>query len=135
MSAQPSGFKPFLQQRQDASVAWVNGDASPLERIATQEAPATFFGPGGGCENGVDAVLKAYRAGAAHFDSGQTNFEVISTEAGSDLAYVTGVQHATFTAKGKHEAQAMDLRITEIFRRENGQWKLVHRHADEVKKS
>jgi ketosteroid isomerase-like protein len=130
MGNQPGDFEQFLKQREEASRAWVNGDAKPLERITTHQSPASFLGPGGGYERGSETVLAAYREGAAHFESGETTFEVIGMEAGEGLAYVTGIQHATITAKGKSKAEPMDLRITEVFRQENGEWKLVHRHAD-----
>jgi ketosteroid isomerase-like protein len=32
--------------------------------------------------------------------------------------------------RGRAEAVPFDLRVTEVFRREDGEWKLVHRHAD-----
>jgi ketosteroid isomerase-like protein len=130
MAREHRDFEQFMKQRQDASVAWVNGDAAPLERLSTRKGPATFLAPGGGYEKGVDAVLSAYRDGAAHFESGETTFEVIAMEAGPDLAYVTGIQHAKVTAKGKPGTKPMDLRITEVFRCEGGEWKLLHRHAD-----
>ncbi|MES2626450.1 MAG: hypothetical protein V4628_14290 [Pseudomonadota bacterium] len=42
----------------------------------------------------------------------------------------TGFQRASVCLKGKTEAIAMNLRVTEVFRLEIQGWKLNHRHAD-----
>lgn len=50
--------------------------------------------------------------------------------ASGDVAYWAGFQRSNIRMQGKVQAIPMDLRVTEVFRRQDGAWKLVHRHAD-----
>jgi ketosteroid isomerase-like protein len=126
-------FDRFMKRRAEAAQSYVNGDAAPLGRIVTQQAPATFFGPKGDVEKGPEHVFSVYESDATHFVSGETDFEILHVGASGDLAYWVGLQHARARLQGKPGDVPMSLRVTEIFRRENGAWKLVHRHADLLK--
>jgi len=126
-----SDFQQFMKRRTEIALAYVNGDAGPLDDIATRREPAHFFGPNGGHADGVEAVGRDYRDGAAHFQAGgDSRVEVLQAQDSGDLAYWVGLQHAHVRVKGKPDPVLMDLRVTEIYRREEGGWKLVHRHAD-----
>ncbi|MFL6677540.1 MAG: YybH family protein [Burkholderiaceae bacterium] len=128
-------FQQFMKQRAEIALAYVNGDARPLGDIVTRREPAHFFGPNGGHVDGVDAVGQDYRDGAAHFEpGGDSRVEVLQAQDSGGLAYWVGVQHARVRVKGKPEPVPMDLRVTEIYRREDGGWRLVHRHADMLAK-
>jgi ketosteroid isomerase-like protein len=128
--AHPS-FDSFMQARRRVAAAYANGDPKPLSEISAENDPATFFGPGGGVEQGAAHVLKVNEAGSHMFkEGGTTELEVLHSGSDGEFGYWTGFQNASVRTDGKSEPTSMKLRVTEIFRRENGEWKLIHRHAD-----
>ena len=126
-------FEQFMKRREDAARAYVNGDAQPVSRISTQISPATFFHPNGDYEQGAQQVSSRYERDAEYFESGgDSSLEILQMAASDGIAYWVGFQRATARLKGKPEAVPMGLRITEVFRREGNEWKLVHRHGDSL---
>ncbi len=65
------------------------------------------------------------RAGAS-----RTKVEVLHREASGELGFWTGVEHARVEFHGAEAPLGMKLRVTAIFRFENADFRLVHRHAD-----
>ena len=124
-------FEQFMKRREDAARAYVSGDAGPLGDIVTRVLPATFFGPKGGHRQGADDVYSTYEHDAVSFEpGGDTNFEILQMAASNGIAYWVGFQRANARMRGSTKAVPMNLRVTEVFRREGNEWKLVHRHAD-----
>lgn len=58
-----------------------------------------------------------------------THFEILDMAASDSIAYWIGFQRATVQMHGSKEIITMNLRVTEILRREDNEWKLIHRHA------
>ena len=47
-----------------------------------------------------------------------------------ELAYIVWIERVKAKLGGRQEIAPFDLRVTMIFRPEDGTWKVVHRHAD-----
>ncbi len=125
-------FQQFMTRREAAARAYINGDAGPLVRISAATSPASFFAPMGGHVEGAEQVSSRYERDAAIFapGAGEGHFEIAQMDSSGDLGYWVGFQRAT--ASVGEQAAPFNLRVTEIFRREAGDWKLIHRHADSL---
>jgi len=78
-------------------------------------------------------VNAANAKGAQLFKPGGTNtFEVMHMAVDTDLAYWVGIQRSVVNMLGQDSSVPMALRVTEIFRRDGAEWKLIHRHADKL---
>ena len=58
--------------------------------------------------------------------------EVIAAGISGDLAYTVSYEHSSLHINGR--PQAYTLRVTHIYRYDNGEWKFVHRHGDRLRK-
>ena len=56
--------------------------------------------------------------------------DIIAAGASGDLAYTVAYEHTSTSVAGV--PRTYTLRVTQIYRREDGEWKLVHRHGDEL---
>lgn len=123
-------FGTFMELREAAAKQYETGDAEPLRGMATRHPPATLFGADGATKLGPERVLEAYDKGV--MADGETHFEVLQSAASDGLAYWVGLQHSTVRVADSNTPRHVVLRVTELFRREKGEWKLIHRHADEL---
>jgi NAD(P)H-dependent FMN reductase/ketosteroid isomerase-like protein len=124
-------FDAFLTRREAISGDYIGGKPEPLLSISTTSDPATFFPPSGDRLQGAAKVNAANEQGAKAFAPGSVGrFEVMQSGSSGALGFWTGIQHAEVLMKGKDKPVSMQLRTTEVFRVEQGAWKLIHRHAD-----
>ncbi|MDT4915150.1 MAG: hypothetical protein QOC66_4278 [Pseudonocardiales bacterium] len=112
-----------------AETALHNGDAR--ERIAmwSRTEPLTLFGAGMN-GRGWDQIGPIFDVLGTQFsDCLAYENEIIAAEARGDLAYTVALERTTASINGA-EPKPYILRVTTIFRRETGEWKVVHRHGD-----
>ena len=115
-------------QLQDAEVAVYNGDATPRRAIWSRTEPVTVFGAWKSAV-GRPAIDELFTS-LEHSFSGCTSYrhEIVAADVVGDLAYTVGYEHTQATVDG--EPRTYTLRATQIYRREAGEWKVVHRHGD-----
>jgi ketosteroid isomerase-like protein len=105
------------------------GNITPMEAVWSHESDVSQLGPMGGRIVGWDAVGKEWRREAALKLGGKVVAENMQVVAGPCMGYtVTEEVGENMTADGK--PVEVRFRATNIFRKEQGGWKMVHHHTD-----
>lgn len=118
----------MLPQQRAAEQAIHNGDPAPRLALWSRNDPVTVFGAG---RNGFGwAEIEPLFATVASWfsDSEEYDFEVIAAGASGDLAYTVGYERNRVKVEGVPTEYM--LRVTHVYRREDGRWRIVHRHGD-----
>jgi ketosteroid isomerase-like protein len=110
-----------------------NGDVSAIKSLYSHGADATSFYGWGGYEKGWPAVSKRWDWAGAQFRGGTVRYENVSTVITPEMFYVTDIE----TFEGQRVASVEGVtgwsnRVTHVFRREAGEWRLVHRHGNRL---
>jgi ketosteroid isomerase-like protein len=129
MATQDCGFGDALEQVKTALAAMGSGDPEPYIDCWPESDDVTLFGAWGPIEKGHRQLTETFRWVGSRFKRGQPVPEHSVVFASGDLAYTVGFERGE-VAVDDGPARPMTIRVTHIYRRIAGAWRLVHRHAD-----
>lgn len=114
----------------EAELALHNGDATPRRAIWSRNEPVSILGAWRNAY-GLKEIDEAFAMLEKSFsDCTAYAVELQAFDVVGDMAYTAGLEHTSTSVDGK--PRSYTLRATQVYRREDGEWKVAHRHADTV---
>ncbi len=123
-------FDQFVEQYHLAVNEFAKGDPEPVNALLSHEDEVSLAGGFGGCTRGFKQVTKNIEFAATQFKEGEVNFEGLTKVVTKEMGYIVEIERYNAKLGGSADVIKDALRVTSIFRREEGSWKLVHRHGD-----
>jgi ketosteroid isomerase-like protein len=111
----------------DAEVAVHDGDPEPRRAIWSEQEPVTVLGAWRNAFGAAEVDALFTMLGKTFGGTTSYRHELVAAEVVGDLAYTVGFEHTSAVVDG--EPREYVLRATQVYRRENGEWKVVHRHG------
>ena len=106
-----------------------DGDPGPRRAMWSHRDPVTLMGAVLPRITGAEEVHAAFAEVASWMrDCTGYDIELIAAGASGDLAYTVVIEHSQCAINGAPKDYR--LRATHVYRREDGAWRIVHRHAD-----
>ena len=106
----------------------ISGDAGSLADIWSHSATVTTMHPIGGRQVGWDQVRGSWEQVAKLASGGQVKLVDQIVNVVGDVAYELGIERGK--AKLAEQEVTFEDRVTNVYRRESGTWKIVHHHTD-----
>ncbi len=125
-------LRPFLDQLSEALSAVANGDPELMKAMCSHTDAVSQCGFWGGVESGWAEVGERWEWVASQFvpGPGEVTSETAFLTVNGDMAYGVFIERWWGQLKRRSEPAELMLRATLIFRREDGEWRAVHRHGD-----
>ena len=123
----------LIEQFHLASNEFLKGNPKPTQELFSHREDVTLANPFGPPVRGWEQVAKVSEHAASQVRDGEfVSAEIIEKNVTPELAYVVEIEQAKAKIGGSEDITPFALRVTMIFRPEEGTWKIVHRHADPI---
>jgi ketosteroid isomerase-like protein len=127
------GVDGLIEQFNQAQGEFLKGNSAPMNDLFSHREDVTLNNPLSPPAHGWDQVAATMERAASQFRDGEyVGIETIEKLVAPELAYVVRVERAKARVGGSEDIAPISLRVTMIFRPEDGTWKTVHRHADPI---
>jgi ketosteroid isomerase-like protein len=122
-----------IEQCQQALDEFVKGNPQPMQAMFSHRDDVSLANPFGPPARGWEQVAATMERAASNLrDGGMVAFENVAKYLTPELAYTVWLERQTAKVGGREDITPFALRVTMIYRPEEGTWKVVHRHADPI---
>ncbi len=124
-------FRTLISRRQHgAEEALVRGDVGPRIQMWSHNDPVSLFAAVGPSKTGWDELSPTFHSVASRLSGGHdVAYEITAFDVSADMAWTAGFSRFTVSIDGGPLAR-YTLRVTHVYRREAGEWKVVHEHSN-----
>jgi ketosteroid isomerase-like protein len=131
--AHPEPFDAAIEASHHALDEITRGNPNPFFELYSDREDATLANPYGPPARGRREIERAAQRAASNYRDGKAiEFENFATFVTADLGYMLEIERFQAKVAGGEDVIPVALRVTSIFRLEDGAWKLLHRHADPI---
>jgi ketosteroid isomerase-like protein len=127
-STRDTGLEEFIGRCHEAITEQSQGNPEPFLELWSRADDVSIMAAIGGYQVGFEEVSKLLTAASKTQSFESWSAENLVTGVADDLAFSVELEHYGRQADGKEEE--MTLRATQIYRREDGGWRVIHRHGD-----
>jgi ketosteroid isomerase-like protein len=128
----PDDFREFLHRQVEAEEAMVHGDPEPRMKLWSRQDPVSLLGAWGPNRDEWHELSRIFRWVASrlsHETYSDFRWDIEVADARADMGYTVGFERFNHhTPDGRVEP--ITVRVTHVYRRDDGAWKIVHRHGD-----
>ena len=117
------------EQFYEALNRMINGDPEPMMEVWSHGADVATMHPTGGRQIGWEEVRASWEQGAQGVSEAKVSMEdLVVVPLSDDVAYTLGTEQGQIRTLGEETVSFDQQRVTNIYRREEGEWKMVLHH-------
>jgi ketosteroid isomerase-like protein len=122
----------LIEQYYRAQGEFLIGNPEPVKNLFSHREDVTLANPYGPPVRGWDEVSKTIEhAASLRSDGTFLGWQIVAKHVTPELAYIVQIERAEAKIGTREEITPLAVRATMTFRpEEDGEWKVVHRHAD-----